>query len=598
MKLLLFLIFLLGISLLPVAAEGSRLELTQDEEDWIAEKHIVRIPVFYWPPYQINADGLLTGISVDYIKAIFDRLGIRYELKSYDSVSWKKAMQDIREHKGVDLLLTAKPTALREKNMLFTDYYISSPWVIYTRNDTDNIHDFADLRGKKVSVEENFVITGLLKKNYPDIILLEARGIDTPYKALRAVATGEADAYIGNLATGCYIARALGLHDLKVVGDTPFGNDTNAMIVRKDWPELVSIINKSLHNFSEEFKSRVGDRYYSVRYEYGLSYIDITFWVALTSLILGGILIYVIIINKKLALEVYERKKVRYEMNEYLAIVDENVIVIIMNREMIITDASAAFCKVSKTNKLEIIGKKYSDICISNIAEDLHQVAYDTIRSEKVWSCEVEAIASDGSRFWVKNVISPKYAHDGVLLGYVSVGHDITAQKMVEKLSVTDSLTKIFNRFKLDEIMEYELEKSKRYKHTFSLIMVDLDDFKKVNDHFGHQTGDDVLRIIADILSTNTRTSDTVGRWGGDEFMLICPETKAAEAEITAEKIRNVVDKSYFPKIGHLTISAGVASYIAPDDTQESMLSRADLALYEAKGEGRNRVVANGSGDR
>ena len=580
---------LLGLVMLPVAAEERLIELTPAEEEWIEQKHLVRIPVFYWPPYQINKEGLLSGVSVDYIKAIFDRLGIRYELKSYDSVSWKDALQDITIHKGIDILLTAKATPSRRKSMLFTDYYISSPWVIYVRTDNSTIHNIGDLIGKKVSVEENFVIAELLEKKYKDIILMKYTGIDTPYKALRAVATGEADAYIGNLATGCYIARSMGLNNLKVAGDTPFGNDKNAMIVRKDWPELVSIINKSLKTLSEEFRSRVNDRYYSVRYEYGLNYVDITLWVALTSLVLGGILIYVIIINKKLALEVAERKIARYELNEYLKIVDDNVIVIMMNRDMIITNSSTAFCKVSKMHKVDIIGKRYTDVCRGNITEELHKRARDTILAEKMWSCEVEAVASDGSKFWVRNVISPKYAHDGSLLGYISVGHDITAQKMVEKLSVTDSLTKIFNRFKLDEIMEYELEKSRRYQHTFSLIMVDLDGFKEINDKFGHQTGDDVLQTIAAILTSNTRTSDTVGRWGGDEFMLICPETKPAEARITAEKIRKVVDKSYFAKIGHITVSAGVTSY-CDGDTPERMLSRVDKALYEAKGEGKNHV--------
>ena len=128
----------------------------------------------------------------------------------------------------------------------------------------------------------------------------------------------------------------------------------------------------------------------------------------------------------------------------------------------------------------------------------------------------------------------------------------------LEELSVTDTLTQLFNRSKLDEVVQYELERARRSKQPFSLILLDVDEFKAVNDTHGHQVGDDVLKSLANLLKNNTRSSDTLGRWGGEEFMLICPDTDADAAKILGEKLRLAVASHLFPVVKQKTASFGL----------------------------------------
>lgn len=159
----------------------------------------------------------------------------------------------------------------------------------------------------------------------------------------------------------------------------------------------------------------------------------------------------------------------------------------------------------------------------------------------------------------------------------------------LERLSVTDKLTGLYNRMKLDQILEQQITHSQRYGSHFALILLDIDKFKLVNDQHGHQAGDRVLCAIADILNQCSRASDVVGRWGGEEFLLIAAETEIDGALVLAEKLRRTVGEHDFPVVGHKTASFGVTAYRA-GDTIESMMARADAALYRAKESGRDRV--------
>ncbi|SDI41770.1 diguanylate cyclase [Propionivibrio dicarboxylicus] len=164
------------------------------------------------------------------------------------------------------------------------------------------------------------------------------------------------------------------------------------------------------------------------------------------------------------------------------------------------------------------------------------------------------------------------------------------AHHNLERIAITDRLTGLFNRTKLDEVFTNELARAERYGESVAIIMADVDKFKSVNDTFGHQVGDSVLIEFAAILRNLVRDTDTPGRWGGEEFLVICSHADLNGAHILAERIRAAVAGHSFPVIGQKTCSFGVASY-RPGDTAETLVSRADAALYEAKQNGRDRVA-------
>ncbi|HLA33150.1 MAG TPA: diguanylate cyclase [Pseudomonas sp.] len=159
----------------------------------------------------------------------------------------------------------------------------------------------------------------------------------------------------------------------------------------------------------------------------------------------------------------------------------------------------------------------------------------------------------------------------------------------LQRLAVTDCLTGLYNRLKLDQVLEEELSRSQRYATPFALLLLDLDHFKAINDQHGHQAGDLMLQQIASILGENARTTDAVGRWGGEEFLLVCRNTDLDGAGTLAEKLRQKIATHDFPRLGQRTASFGVAAY-RQDDSITEMLARADTALYLAKDRGRNRV--------
>ena len=171
----------------------------------------------------------------------------------------------------------------------------------------------------------------------------------------------------------------------------------------------------------------------------------------------------------------------------------------------------------------------------------------------------------------------------------------------LDRLARTDALTGIANRRAFFDVLGIEFRRSRRYARELSVLMLDLDHFKGVNDRWGHPFGDHVLRQTADVIAANVRESDLLGRYGGEEFALALPETGEQSALAVAEKLRAAIEAHEFrtpttPPAGEpavrLTISIGVASLPIEDEQDEvELIGRADQALYEAKRTGRNRVV-------
>lgn len=161
----------------------------------------------------------------------------------------------------------------------------------------------------------------------------------------------------------------------------------------------------------------------------------------------------------------------------------------------------------------------------------------------------------------------------------------------LERLAATDHLTGLANRLFLDQVLQREYSLALRNARGFALILVDVDHFKQVNDRFGHPAGDAVLVAIAGILRERMRDTDVLGRWGGEEFLVICPDTDLSGVAVMAETLRAKVAGFSFPLVGQRTASFGVAAY-ASGDTLTAIIARVDQGLYAAKGGGRNQVVA------
>jgi len=175
-------------------------------------------------------------------------------------------------------------------------------------------------------------------------------------------------------------------------------------------------------------------------------------------------------------------------------------------------------------------------------------------------------------------------------------GINITKRKYLEEQlkyqAAHDSLTDLWNRGAFEEMMKKEIHRTRRHDKTFAIVMLDIDHFKMVNDDCGHAIGDGVLQQLAELMKSRFRESDIPARWGGEEFMILLPETELHGARKLAEDLREAVEDTAFPGAGRVTISAGVVCYRAREDV-ETLTKRVDDTLYAAKEAGRNRVVSD-----
>lgn len=209
-------------------------------------------------------------------------------------------------------------------------------------------------------------------------------------------------------------------------------------------------------------------------------------------------------------------------------------------------------------------------------------------------------------RYMFQNLtISPITGTDGKVDKVCLLIYDVTefasskralerANEKLEKLSMTDRLTGLLNRGTWENLVDAEFERFRRYGQATTLVMFDIDHFKPVNDTYGHLAGDEVIRHMAEVTLRNIRQSDSAGRYGGEEFGLILPETDAENARIICERIREAVEQSVVKTTAgeiRYTISMGIAQLTDVPENHMQWMQKADEALYQAKETGRNRVV-------
>lgn len=283
-----------------------------------------------------------------------------------------------------------------------------------------------------------------------------------------------------------------------------------------------------------------------------------------------------------------------FEKENLLKIVDENVLLSITDKNGVIIDSSSAFCDFVKYSKAELLGQTHRILKHENTPDEFYQDMWSQISSGKKFSAEIRNKKKDGEIYWANLTITPVIKDDEVI-NYTAIRQDITNKKKLELLAIEDTLTSIYNRRYFNKIMEKELRRTKRENINICLLSIDIDDFKKYNDTFGHPKGDDILINVAQTLKISaSRATDYVFRMGGEEFSIIFSGVNVEKAlEFSNElvkKIENLQIKHIEDRV--VTISAGLACMNANDiEDVEELYKYSDVALYKAKARGKNQVV-------
>ena len=249
----------------------------------------------------------------------------------------------------------------------------------------------------------------------------------------------------------------------------------------------------------------------------------------------------------------------------------------------------------------ELIGNNPRIIKSGLTKDEVYQEMWKTISSGGVWNGEQINKRKNGSLYYEDSRITPIYDKGKDLKYYLAIKHDITERKELEeklrKMAIRDSLTDTYNRAYLMERLNRIIDKYKRVPEGFSLVILDIDHFKKVNYQYGHLAGDMVLVELVNIINKQIRSYDILGRYGGEEFILVLPDTGKEEAYIIVNRILNKIRKNTFiykdNKI-NITFSAGIVESSEIDKEElsvESLINLADSRLYNAKDTGRDEVV-------
>ena len=209
----------------------------------------------------------------------------------------------------------------------------------------------------------------------------------------------------------------------------------------------------------------------------------------------------------------------------------------------VITSVTDSFCRLTGFNREDFIGKTHSVIRSPQMSDDFFESLWETILNEEIWEGDIQGLKKDGSAFWMRIVIFPRYNVKKELMGYASIRHNVTASKKLEKEVIHDGLTGLFNRRYYDEVIEKELMRAKRDKLSFTFVMMDVDFFKLYNDTYGHHAGDVALKKIAKTLQSKLhRGGDFCFRLGGEEFGFFFSGQTLEDSLKYTEEICNAIE--------------------------------------------------------
>lgn len=439
-------------------AAHQSLLMNVDERSFLHTNTIRYTSTFAWPPFNFRSDTdpeRFQGIAVDIWKLIVARTDMHTSF--IPSPTWGGVLEAIKS-KNADITLGTSISGDKEPYAIFSKPYASFPNVIVTDKKIDFLPGLEALENKRVAIGQGYSIIDTVNMKYPLIKIVE---VEDTREGLKLLSAGRVDAVIDILPVVAYLINSGHYMDLKISGTTEFDFDVR-MMIRNDYPQLKSIVDKAIDSISVAERQKIFNRYVAITYENRIDY-DWVYGIGFAAMFIISIFMYR-----------------QFEMGKY--------------------------------------------------------------------------------------------------------------NKKLLYMATTDPLTKLSNRMHLDEKLVEFHQYYQRTHRTYSVIMIDLDFFKRINDTYGHLVGDKTLVKLSQILRKSIRDIDIIGRWGGEEFMIICPDTDSEGAYKVAEKIQEAINMCEFPHIHTLSCSFGI-SECNEGDRIENVVGRADNALYRAKEEGRNRII-------
>ena len=563
--------------------------LTEEEESWLYQHPEITITLDpAWPPIEFFDDsGLYSGMTADYMALLEDRLGVTFKVKHVPS--WNKVLAAAKARE-IDIISAAVSTTERMEYMLFTRPYLHFPTVIIVDDRVQGELKMEDLKGKRVSVVEGYSLYGYIQDNYPEIIL---DPVFNTVEGLRNVSFGKSDAFISNPATASVLMEKELVQNVRFAGES--GYTYNLSIAsRKDWPILNSILSKGLDSITPLERQKIFRKWLPLNEKP---------WISLSQFIIGlavvlsiSFVVGIVVWNQQLRKIVATRTQELRSSEEHFRNLYKTAQVGLFRSSI---DGSKIFAanpeferllgydKSSGFTSIFVPLKTYVD------PQQREQLIERLYREKEVREFEYQGKRLDGEirSFLLNAIITPEKGYiEGAIL-------DITERRksdeLIRKLAMTDPLTGLANRNQFNAMLASAIAYRNRYDHVIGLLLIDLDDFKPVNDNYGHLVGDELLQHIGGILKESFRSNDTAARIGGDEFAVILNGIHSRDdvlklAQIALQKISQpAIIREQSINVG---ASIGLGFFPDKSDDAEAMLHKTDKALYQAKALGKNQI--------
>jgi len=569
-------------------------ELTVEEKHWIKQNPVIKFTGDpNWLPYEaFDANGVYYGIVADHLQEIQMQTGLSFQTIAVSS--WTEALE-LAIAGQVDVISGDAADVILNNNFNPINAYSENPIVIIMKGTQSYVDDLIDIQDKRIAIIKDYGYTADILKTYPKISFIEVENIQ---QGLEGVSTGKIDAMLATMALASYHIAEMGMHHVEIVGKTSIDMKLTLFVSKKK-PLLYSILNKSMQLIPNEAKHTIVQKRVKQKYVEKIDYQLISQLSLLFFAILCFIFFWNVRLNKEIKKRVRAEKALMKSELRFRTIFSEAPlgIAVIDSLTGHIYDANDAYAQIAGRSIAELRALDWMDITHpDDIQEDLDNMAQMNAGETIGFTMQKRYIQPDGDVRWIKITIARMQVNDNSIRCHLcmteDITHDIAQQELLKKMAHYDVLTQLPNRALLVDRFSQAQARSKRQQSLLAVCFLDLDNFKPVNDVYGHELGDELLIEVASRIKENIRDEDTVSRQGGDEFALLLGNIESfIQCEQMLKRIIAALSQPYRIEEQLISISAsiGVTLYPTDDSDLDTLMRHADQAMYQAKLAGRNR---------
>ena len=561
--------------------------LTGEEQSYLINKQPIKMCISAdWTPFEkLDKDNKYIGLGADYYSIIEKNLSTKFELIKTKTPS--EALNFIKDDK-CDFLSLAVRTPRMESELNLSSTIFKIPLVIATKLNVPFVNKLEDLKNQKIAVPRKYINIDFFKNKYSNLDIVE---VENAQEGLKLLKEGKVYGFVGTLYTVSYRIQTEYFNDLKIAGK--ISDELEFVVgVKKNDEILLSILQKSINNIDSLQMKELMNKWAFTIYEKTVDYTLV--WQIIVPFIL--IFIFGMFFYTKLKLlngKLSDQKKF---INTILDI-QPNMIFIVNKTESVF--ANKFLLDFFDCKNLKEFQQRYLCLAQTFIQEELF-FHLGKIDDNSTW---IENILKLKSEKRIVSILHPttnttkafnvsivELEDEQYLISLTDISDTILKQIQLEDKSTHDKLTGAFNREYFESHKNLIINEYTKENHLLIFSILDIDFFKKVNDTYGHDIGDKVLKQFVQIIQNSSRNDDLVIRWGGEEFILLLKINSIDNAKKVLENIRKTIAQTSFEKVEHITCSIGATVY-KENETIEDSFKRADKALYEAKNSGRNKVV-------